>query len=207
MREFFYDLDMCPTLEEIHAVLGKQHTPPRVRAHFAKQRTRRTEHGEKTVQTTTVMDDEESCTSGSNLTVTTDPAPSRKERPPSNDAATDTLDHMATRDVWDIALHHRLPDAAKLLNVSCTRLKDFCRERGIAQWPRRVASSLKTLLSFPRTTDEERRVIERLLANSFHNRFVFSETTRVLLETCKRRMYRFRYKKKIATGLKTVSET
>lgn len=199
MSEFFYDLNMCPTLDEIHAVLGKQHTPPRVKAHFAKQRAEEMEHAKRTetIEKTNeiVADDEESCTSESETSGARDRASGRK-RSPSREASTDFLDHMSTRDVWDIATLHQLPEAAKLLNVSCTRLKDFCRERGITQWPRRVALCLETLLYFSRTTEEERKTIEGLLADSFHTRFAFSRKTNTLLEKCKRRMYRFRYNRK-----------
>ena len=198
MSEFFYDLNMCPTLDEIHAVHGKQHTPPRVRAHFAKQRAEGMEHAKRTE---TIEKTSESETSGA-----MDRASGRK-RSPSREASTDFLDHMSTREVWDIATLHQLPEAAKLLNVSCTRLKDFCRERGITQWPRRVALCLETLLYFSRTTEEERKMIEGLLADSFHTRFAFSQKTKILLEKCKRRMYRFRYNRKArwTGGMTTVS--
>ena len=175
---FFFDARLCPTLGEIRYVLGEQtDATPSMKS----------------------FDDEIGSKRGRPM-VFSEQLRKFSTRPRSAEEIQTFLDGLDTRSLWDMGMRYWLSEVADFLNVSSTRLKLLCRERGISQWPRRSAISLESIIRFPRTREKEKRILETLLAESFHNRFEFRGEAKGVFEKCKKRMYRFRHKLKTSEG-------
>lgn len=183
-RFFFFDARLCPTLEEIRYVLGEQEEETTPIRRFEEDHTGW--NGEPLLMGTREREEERQ---------------KFVARPRTAEEIRYFVDGFETRTLWEMGIRYSLTDVAGFLNLSSTRLKELCRERGIPQWPRRFAMSLESVIEFPRTKETEKQVLRALLSESYHNRFVYESDAKVVFEKCKKRMYRIRHKLKNASAL------
>lgn len=182
-RFFFFDARLCPTVEEIRYVLGQQ---------------------DEVSQSHRFEDDCNGRKCNALLMGTREEEQEQKKLTARSRTAEEMrkfLEGFDTKTLWNMAIQYSLSEVAALLNVSSTRLKEFCRERGIPQWPRRFAMSLESIIEFHCTREKEKTLLETLYSESFHNRFEFEGEAKAVFEKCKKRMYRIRHKQKNATNV------